>query len=561
MKSKKILASLLALSMVATVALVGCGKDEAKDSTNGSASTEADSEQYLNMLLAQEPKTIDQSKSSDSYSSLILANAEEALTRIVQDENGKDKIEAGVAESWEQSKDGLTWTFKLRDAKWSDGKPVTAEQFVYGITRTLNPDTASPYAFLLYPIANAVEFNGGKAKAEELGVKAIDEKTVEFKLKSPCAFFLDLTYFKVMQPQREDIIATHGERYGSEANTMVFNGPYMISEWVHNNKVELVKNPEYWDAENVKLEKVTMKIIKETSAAMNELYNGSIDMAAVNKPEWIEKLDGTGEFDVKKGYDASTAYTFFNQENKLFSNEKIRKAFIIAEDREGKIKTLRKGLGEPALSFCPPKVQIGGEDYRAKANDLPVKSLMDENPDAKALFIEGMKELGLGEDPSTIKIKYLQSGTDTTAKEFAEFQQQVYQNTFGIKVEVEYVEWAIFQTRTDELNYEVAAMAWTGDYNDPNTYLDMWVSGAGIVPTGWKSEKYDELIKKASQSTDANERAELFKQAERVLIYEDGVVSPEAWRFKNTYVKKYVKNYTAPLFGTIDLKYTYTSGR
>ncbi|MEG0308064.1 MAG: peptide ABC transporter substrate-binding protein [Clostridium sp.] len=560
MKSKKILASLLALSMVASVALVGCGKDEGTNSNSGS-NGEVDSDQYLNMLLGQEPKTIDQSKSSDSYSSLILANSQEALTRIVQDENGKDKIEPGVAESWKSSEDGLTWTFKLRDAKWSDGKAVTAEQFVYGITRTLSQDTASPYAFLLYPIANAEEFNSGKAKAEELGVKAIDEKTVEFKLKAPCAYFLDLTYFKVMQPQREDIIKTHGDKYGSEANTMAFNGPFMISEWVHDNKVELVKNPEYWDASNVKLEKVTMKIIKESTAAMNELYNGSLDMAPVSKPEWIQKFDASGEFDVKKGYDGSTTYTFFNQENKIFSNEKIRKAFIIAEDREGKIKTLRKGLGEPALSFCPPSVQVGGEEYRAKVNDLPVKALKEENPDPKALLLEGMKELGLGEDPSTITIKYLQSGTDSTAKEYAEFQQQVYQNTLGVKVEVEYVEWAIFQTRTDQMDYEVAAMAWTGDYNDPNTYLDMWMSGSGIVPTGWNSAKYDELLTKASQTTDPNKRAELFKEAERVLIYEDGVVSPEAWRFKNTYVKKYVKNYTAPLFGTIDLKYTYTQGR
>ncbi len=560
MKSKKILASLLALSMITSVILVGCGKGEEKGAgtaTNG----EADAEQYLNMLLQSEPKTIDQSKSSDSYSSQILANCQESLTRIVQDENGKDKIEKGIAESWETSDDKLTWTFKLRDAKWSDGKPVTAEQFVYGITRTLDQNTASPYAFLLYPIANAVEFNSGKAKAEDLGVKAIDEKTVEFTLASPCAYFLDLTYFKVMQPQREDIVKEHGDKYGSEANSMVYCGPFMISEWVHNNKVEFVKNPEYWDAENVKLDKVTMKIIKEESARMNELLNGSLDMASVVKPEWIEKFDSTGEYEAKKGYDGSTTYTFFNLKDKLFSNAKVRKAFIIAEDRENKIKTLRKGLGEPALGFVPKSVQIGGEEYRTKVNELPVQKLMDENTDPKALLIEGMKELGLGEDPSKISISYLQSGTDAVAKEYAEFQQQVYTKKLGINVKVDFVEWAQFQERTDNFDYQVAGMAWTGDYNDPNTYLDLWTSTAGVVPTGWSNPKYDELIAKAGKSDDPNERAELFKEAERILLYEDGVVSPEAWRFKNTYVRKYVKNYTAPLFGTIDLKYTYTTGR
>jgi len=560
MKSKKILASLLALSMITSVALVGCGKAEEKGAGTA-ANGETDTEQYLNMFLQSEPKTIDQSKSSDSYSSQILANCQESLTRIVQDENGKDKIEKGIAESWETSDDKLTWTFKLRDAKWSDGKPVTAEQFVYGITRTLDQNTASPYAFLLYPIANAAEFNSGKAKAEDLGVKALDEKTVEFTLKSPCPYFLDLTYFKVMQPQREDIVKKYGDQYGSEAESMVYCGPFKISEWVHNNKVEFIKNPEYWDAENVKLDKVTMKIIKEESARMNELLNGSLDVAPVVKAEWIKKLDDTGEFENRRGYDGSTTYTFFNHKDKLFSNAKVRKAFIIAEDRENKIKTLRKGLGEPALGFVPKSVQIGGEEYRTKVNELPIQKLIEENPDPKALLIEGMKELGLGEDPSKITIKYLQSGTDTTSKEYAGFQQSVYKEKLGINVSVDYVEWAIFQQRTDELDYQVAGIAWTGDYNDPNTYLDIWTSDAGVVPTGWSNPKYDELIAKAGKSNDPNERAEIFKEAERILLYEDGAISPEAWRFKNTYVRKYVKNYTAPLFGTVDLKYTYTTGR
>ena len=560
MRSKKMLASLLALSMITSVALVGCGKGEGNNS-GATANGEADSEQYLNMFLQAEPKTIDQSKASDSYSSQILANCQEGLTRIIQDENGKDKIEAGMAESWEASEDKTVWTFKLRDAKWSDGQPVTAQQFIYGITRTLDQNTASPYAFLLYPIKNAEEFNSGKVKAEELGIKAVDDKTLEFTLKSPCAYFLDLTYFKVMQPQREDIVAQHGDKYGSEANTMLYSGPFMISEWVHNNKVELVKNPEYWDAENVKLDKVTMKIIKDESARMNELYNGSLDIATVVKPEWIEKFNSTGEFEARKGYDASTTFTFFNQNDKLFSNAKVRKAFIIAEDRENKIKTLRRGLGEPALSLVPPQVQIGGEEYRSKINDLPIKDIISENPDPKALLIEGMKELGLGEDPSTITIKYLQSGTDAIAKEYAEFQQQVYKEKLGINVDIQYVEWAQFQSRTDAMDYQVAGMAWTGDYNDPNTYLDLWVTGTNAVPTGWSNPKYDELLTKASQTVDPAERAELFKEAERILLYEDGVISPEAWRFKNTYIRKYVKNYSTPLFGAVDLKHAYTSGR
>jgi len=262
-----------------------------------------------------------------------------------------------------------------------------------------------------------------------------------------------------MQPLREDIINQHGDKYGSDANTMVFCGPFTISEWVHNNKVELTKNPEYWDAENVKLEKATMKIIKDESARMNELSNGSLDISKVVKTEWIDKFDSMGEFENRRGYDGSTAYTFFNHDDKLFSNAKVRKAFIIAEDRDNKIKTLRKGLGEKALSFVPPNVLMDGEDYRTRNKELAVKDLIDENPDPKVLLIEGMKELGLGEDPSTVTIKYLQSGTSAQDKEFAEFQQSVYKEKLGINVDVEYVEWAIFTDRTHAQEYQVAAQA------------------------------------------------------------------------------------------------------
>ncbi|MEG0774954.1 peptide ABC transporter substrate-binding protein [Clostridium sp.] len=565
MKSKKLLAALMASSMVASIALVGCGaKTEDPKPSGGDKPAETskmDKEQYANVVLLQEPKTLDPSKATDLYSSQVLTNVMEALTRLEVGPDGKDVIKPGVAKEWKKSEDGLKWTFTLRDMKWSDGKPVTAEQFVYGLTRTLNPDTGSQYAFLLYPIKNAAEFNSGKAKAEDLGIKAIDDKTLEFTLASPTAYFLDLTYFKVMEPQRQDIIEKAGDLYGTEPNTMVFCGPYTISEWVHNNKVELVKNKDYWDAENVKLEKATMKIIKEETSRMNELFNGSLDVAAVSKQEWITKFDETGKFDVKKGYDSSSTYTFFNFNNKIFQNDKVRKAFIIAEDRAGKVSTLYKGLAEPAYAWCPPAIQINGKDFRDQVNYKPIEELKAQYKDPKALLQEGLKELGMDTDTSKVTLKYLQSGTDAKSKEFAEFAQQNYKNTLGINIECEYVEWAIFQKRTDEFDYEIASMAWGADYNDPMTFFDMWLSNAGIVPTGWKSEKYDSLIKQTTETTDPAKRTELFKAAEKLLVAEDSVISPGVWRFKNTYVRKYVKNYMSPTFGNLDLKYTYTEGR
>ena len=565
MKSKRLLAALLTVSLTASIALVGCGKKEdekpAEGNNNETSEVKMDKEQYLNVLLQAEPKTLDPSKSTDMYSSQVLTNVMESLTRVQTNEEGKDVITPGIAEKWETSEDGLTWTFHLRDAKWSDGQSVTAEQFVYGITRTLNPETASDYAFLLYPIKNAVAYNSSKAKVEDVGIKAVDEKTLEFTLERPCSYFLDLTYFKVMEPQRKDIIEKHGDKYGTEADTMIFTGPFTIKEWVHNNKVELVKNPEYWDAENVKLEKATMKIIKEVTSRMNELYNGSLDLGAVTKPEWIEKFDKTEKFDVKKGYDGSATYMFFNQDTKYFKNAKIRKAFSIAMDRPGMVKTLYKDLAEPALAWCPPAVEIAGVDYRERANSLPVEELKKDNPDPKALLAEGLKELGLDPDPSKHTINFIQSGTDANSKEFAEFQQQNFKNVLGININPEYCEWAVFQSRTNEGDYEVASQAWGGDYNDPSTFFDIWLSTSGMNRVGWKSEKYDELINKANGTQDPEEKAKLFAEAEKVLIYDDAVFAPGVWRFKNTYLRKFVKNYNSPIFGVIDLKNVYTDGR
>ncbi|GAA0124670.1 peptide ABC transporter substrate-binding protein [Clostridium sp. CTA-19] len=567
MKGKRLLAALLTLSLTASLALTGCGESKKNDenAAGGDNKEEAkmDDEQYINAWLTQEPKTLDQSKSSDLYSSIILTNINEALTRVETDENGKEIIKEAGAESWEKSEDGLKWTFKLRDMKWSDGQPVTAEQYVYGITRTLDPDVGSPYGFLLFPIKNAQVYNGGKGKLEDVGVKAIDDKTVEFTLENPCSYFLNLTYFKVMQPQRKDILEKYGDKYGTEAETMMSCGPFKMKEWVHNNKVELEKNPEYWDAENVKLEKATMKIIKETSSAMNELYNGSLDMATVTKPEWIKKFDESGNFEILKGYDGSSAYMFFNHKDQYFQNAKIRKAFMLATDREGMCETLYKKLAEPALAWCPPAVFIGDEEYRKKIEFNPVEELKKENPDAKALFIEGLKELGLDPDPSKHTITFLQAGTDATSKEFADFEQQNFQNVLGVNIKSEFCEWAVFQSREEQLDYQIASMGWTGDYNDPMTFFDMWMSTAGVVHNGWKNEKYDEIIQKTTKTIDPEERAKLFAEAEKMLVYDEAVFSPTVYRFKNSYVRKYVKNATTKTFGVgiMDLKYLYTSGR
>jgi oligopeptide transport system substrate-binding protein len=556
-KSKKILATLLTLSLTASVALVGCGKKE----DSGSKAAGVDKEQYMNGILTSEPKTLDPAKATDANASDVLVNCMESLTRIEQGEDGKDTIKPAGAEKWESNADKTVWTFHLRDFQWSDGKPVTANDFEYAIKRSLDPKVGSTYAFILFPLKNAQAYNASKAKAEEVGVKALDAKTLQFTLDKACPYFMDLTYYKVMYPQRKDIVEAQGDKFGTEANTMVFCGPYVLKNWAHQSKMEFEKSPNYWDKDSVKLQKLTLNIIKDETARMNSLFNGSIDYAGVSKQEWIEKFNATGKFNVIKANEAGVNYEFFNQKDKYFSNTKIRQAFSLATDREERIKILFRGLGQPAYGFCPPTLQIGGLDFREKVGVEPLKKFKEEHKDAKALLIEGLKEIGADPDPSKATFTYLQSGTTAREREFAEYDQQMYKKNLGIDLKMEYVEWPVFQKRTEEMDYQIGGMAWMGDYNDPNTFFDMWVTGAKVVPTGWSNAKYDSLIKQASDTTDAEKRTELFKQAEQILVVDEAAISPSLYRVKNTFRAKYTRRIMKPLFGAQDFKYTYTEGR
>lgn len=563
------MATLLTLSLTASVALVGCGSknngaakpNDSKPGTEAAETVKMDKDQFLNGVMVAEPKSLDPSIATDLYATESLVNCMEGLTRIEQGEDGKDIIKAAGAEKWDVSEDKTVWTFHLRDYQWSDGKAVTAKDFEFAIKRALKPETGSTYAFILYPIKNAQAYNNGKAKAEEVGIKAIDDKTVEFTLEKACPYFLDLTYFKVMYPQREDIVTAQGDKFGTEANTLVFNGPFILKNWAHQSKMEFEKNPTYWDKDSVKLEKLTLNIIKDETARMNSLFNGTIDSAGVSKQEWIEKFNQSGKFNVLKSNDPSASYTHFNQKDKYFSNLKIRQAFSLAINREEELKVLYRGLGQPAYGWCPPTLQIGGEDFRDKVGIEPLKKFKDEHPDAKALLIEGLKEIGADPDPAKMDITALQSGTTARDREIAEYRQQAFKKVLGIDMKAEYVEWPVFQKRTDDFEYQMASVGWTGDYNDPNTFFDMFMTGANIVATGWSNQKYDDLIKAAADTTDPEKRTEFFKQAEQILLVDDAVIAPIYYRMKNTYRSKFLNRVMSPLFGANDYKYAYTNGR
>lgn len=552
---------LLSLSLLFLFACGGNNEEKTASKETAKMEQKMDENQELNTFLAAEPKTIDSSRGTDSYSGSILGLTNEGLIGTEATKDGMDKLVPAGAESWKVSEDKKIWTFKLRkDAVWADGKPVKAEDYYYGITRTLNPEVGSTYAFLLYPIKGAKAYNLGKGKLEDVGIKVLDDYTLEITLDNPTAYFGQLCYFRTMYPLRKDIVEKYGEAYGSEASQIMANGPYLLKEWVHNSKVTFEKNPKYWNSKEFKLDRINMLIVRDENSRMNLIMNGQVDMGAASKPEWVEQFMKSGDFINIKRYALGTNYNLFNTKNEYFKNAKIRKAFILATDREELNKVMFNGTFEPAYGFVSKGILLGDKEYRTLVPG-PIKKLAEENKDPKALLIEGLKELGKSPDPSQMTVTYLSSGTDSWARKYSEFMQQMYKTKLGVNIKAEFVEWPVYQKRNQELDYDMGGQAWTADYNDPNTFLDMWVSSANIVPNGWKNEKYDKLIEKAALTADNKEREELFKQAEEILLYEDAVISPTLYRTINNYCRKYVKNYNPATLGPYNYKGVYIEGR
>lgn len=567
MRNKKFLVlSIVMLLVLLTV--VGCGKEDAKvvdkpsDSTGGNTevATDIDSEQYLNLIIDAEPSTLDASKGSDSYSNGILNNVLEPLTRLEEDENQNNFLAAAGAESWDHNEDGTVWTFKIRDNTWSDGVKVRAQDYEYGIKRSLAQETASPSAYLLSPIKNATKVNSGELPVDELGVKSLDDNTLEITLEAVTPYFEQLTYQRVMLPQRQDIVEAQGDKYGTELDTVVYNGPFTLTTWVHNSELVLTKNENYWGKDDVKMQTINLKIIQDENARYNSLANGSVDVAVANRPEWKEKFMKDENLEHLEVVVPSTFFMFFNTQDEVFKNANIRRALSAAINREEAANVIWNGVNAPAFGWVSPSINIGDDEYRQVA-ESPVKKLVEDNPDPKALLIKGLEELGMDPDPSKLTVKISLGSTDQWFRTYGEYLQQMYIKNLGINFEVQQMEWPVFGSSVEKGDFQIGYMAWGAEFNDPISLLSLLKSDAAAIGTGWKNERYDQLIDLASSEMDQAKRLEYFKEAEHILLYEDAAVAPVVYPGRNIFSYKYVKNLGVTPFGTQGYKSGFTQGR
>ena len=563
MKIKRILAVMLAGAMMLSMAACG-GESKEESAAQPSAEQKTidgnvlDAEQYFNGYIGSEPTTLDSVVGNDQYSGSVLTNTMEPLTRLAE-KDGKNVREGAGAESWESNEDGTVWTFHLRDNNWSDGQPVKAQDYVYSIVRTLTPETGSPNSYLITCVKNANAVLAGEMDPSELGVKAIDDKTVEFTLEQPTPYFLSLTDTRVMMPQRQDIVEQYGESYGAEASNLVYNGPFKLESWMHNSELVLVKNDQYWDKDNVNLQTINYKIMNDENTIFNSFTNGSIDSCGCGTPEWMQKFEAMENVDYIHYTSPAVRFNFYNTKDELFQNANIRNAFTLALDREDIVNTIYFGTMSPAYSWVPDGVSTGEQGiYRAQVEE-PLKA-MYETADPKELLLKGMEELGLGSDPSTLEVTFSLGGVDQWMKNYGEYYQQTFKNVLGVNVVLDFNEWGTFQSKVNSGDYQMGYMSWGIDYNDPYSMLAVMYSSSNNINTGWVNEKYDELLDQAAVEMDDAKRLELYKEAETIL-FEEGPLCPVVNEAANTFRYNYIKNSNTMPFTSTGLKYAYVSGR
>jgi oligopeptide transport system substrate-binding protein len=400
-----------------------------------------------------------------------------------------------------------------------------------------------------------------KKGLDELGVKAKDDKTLVVTLERPTSYFLSLMGFGTYLPVRKDIVEKYGEKYAADADKNVYSGPFILKEWVHESKITLEKSPNYWDTKNVKLDKINFVMIKDANTQMNMYEKNELDATGVPS-DFIKSYQDKGT--LKRVAEATTWYVLFNTKNDIFKNVNIRKAFSLAIDRKGFAEQITMGAHNPATSYTPPSLLLpdGKTSFAStidKALLLPETAKAD---DAKKLLAQGLKELGLS---STPKFTFLSSDT-SQAKKYAQAFQAFWKQNLGVDVEIELVNFQVRLQKMDTANYQIAMAGWGGDYNDPQTFVDLWLSTATPDSGGnnnafYNSAAYDKFVKDGIAATDTKVKFDNYKKAEEEVL-KDLPIAPVWWNMRNFVDKPWTKGIARfPVGPDLDLKWAYIEGR
>ncbi|PEA89731.1 peptide ABC transporter substrate-binding protein [Bacillus thuringiensis] len=539
-KLTAVVAPVLAMSMALTACSTSGG--DKKTSTNSSSGGDSKSgeklatKQVFNKTENQEIPTMDTSKSTDTLGSQILGNTMEGLYRL----DKENKPIPAAAESSTKSEDGKKYTFKLRkDAKWSNGDPVTAKDFVFAWQRLLDPKTAAEYAFIAFPIKNAEAVNKGEKPVTELGVKAVDDLTLEVELEQAVPYFLNLVAFPSYYPLNEKFVKEKGDKYGLESDTTVYNGPFVLTDWKHEQGWKLKKNDQYWDKKTVKLDEINYSVVKEPATNVNLYDSGQIDFSLLTG-EFVDKYrNNKEEYGVYN--EPSTFFIRLNQkrggQDTPLKSKKLREAIALSIDKKNLTNVILNDGSKPADYLVPKGLAAGpdGKDFQETFKN-------GIKPDAKkaaAAWEEAKKELG--KDQVTIEFLNYDTGN---AKKVGEYvKDQIEKNLKGVTVNIKLQPFKQKLKLESDQDYDISYGGWSPDYADPMTYLDMFESKHSHNQMSFSDQKYDEIIKKAGGElmSDAKKRWEELGKAEKLLLQEDVALVPLYQSARSYVMKPHVK--------------------
>jgi oligopeptide transport system substrate-binding protein len=463
----------------------------------------------LRIINGKEPESLDPGTVVGQPDGRVVNSLFEGLTRY----NATNAMpEPGLAERWTISEDGKVYIFYIRQsARWSTGEPITAADVVYSWFRVLDPVTAADYVGNLFFIKGAEGFHLGRIKdRSEVGIRALDSQTVRVELENPTAFFLDLCAFPTQAIVHQRTIETYGDRW-LNARTIPSSGAYQLVSWRLNDRIRIRKNPFYWDAANVQLEVVDFFPVNSPNTALNLFVKGEVDVVwdkDIVPSELLDVLIGRPDFH-KFDYLATYFYRY-NTSRKPFNDPRVRKALALAIDKNRIVTRITRG-GQRAVDFYVPPLP----NYTSPQG-------LGYDPQ---LGRELLAAAGYPGGRGFPRFEYMFNSSRDHEKIGVELQD-MWQKELGIQVELRSVEWKVWLGSQSALDYDLCRGSWIGDYADPNTFLDMYMSNNPNNRTGWKNERYDGLVRRANRTADLQDRANLLQQAEAILIHEDVPIVP-----------------------------------
>ncbi|UOQ50467.1 peptide ABC transporter substrate-binding protein [Gracilibacillus caseinilyticus] len=514
---------------------------EETDSAEGEETLAAD--QTFDINIKSEPPSLNPGTATDSTSAAVLDQVFEGLTRINQD----GEPEEAMAESYEVSDDLMTYTFHIRDdAVWSNGDPVTAENFEFAWKWVLNPDNAdTDYAYQLYVIkgAQAAKEEGGSL--DDVGVTAVDEKTLEVTLEQPTPYFLDLTAFYTYYPVNQTVVEGMDDWALDAGENYVTNGPFLLDSWAHQDQVVLKKNPDYWDAETVKLETINMYMIDDENTAL-EMYNGGeLDWAGSPTDSLplasIPALKEDGSLNIAPL--AGLYYYAFNTEKEPFNNVNIRKAFALAINRAGIVENITQSEQQAAMALVPSSIWEESNEGYFDDNDIET---------AKEYLETGLEEMGLEELPA-VELSY---NTSEAHAAIAQAIQDMWRENLGVEVTLRNEEWNVYLDSMGSGDFHVGRMGWLGDFNDAINFLEIFRAKGGNNYTNWEDPEYQDLLEQSRTATDEAERKEILREAEAIFM-EDMPIAPIYFYTSAWLNKDYVRGVEVSGLGGVQFKWGY----